>query len=70
MISADIKANKVKEQEIKDLVGCLTNFYKKYPQNLKYNGKRACIFHLILVGILIHLDIVSSLRTGVVGVVA
>ena len=33
--------------------GCiLTNFYKNYFQNLKYDVKRACIFHLILVGIL------------------
>ena len=30
----------------------LTNFYKTYFQNLKYNVKRTCIFHLILVGIL------------------
>ena len=30
----------------------LTNLYKTYFQNLKYNMKRACIFHLILVGIL------------------
>ena len=30
----------------------LTNFYKKYLQNLKYSVKRACIFLLILVGIL------------------
>ena len=27
-------------------------FYKKYFQNLKYNVKKACIFQLILVGIL------------------
>ena len=29
--------------------GCiyLTNFYKKYLQNLNYNVKRECIFHLI-----------------------
>ena len=30
----------------------LTSFYKMYVQNLKYNIKRACMFHLILVGIL------------------
>ena len=27
------------------------NFYRKYLENLKYNVKEACIFHLILVGI-------------------
>ena len=32
---------------------CLTNFYKKYLRNLvKYNEKRPCVFHLILVGFL------------------
>ena len=35
------------------------NFYKKYLQNFKYNVKRLCILHLILVGILYFL-----LRTG------
>ena len=30
----------------------LTNFYKMYVQNLKYNIKGPCMFHLILVGIL------------------
>ena len=50
MISADVKA-KIKNQEIKELVAYLIHFYKKYLQNLKYNVKRACIFHLILVGI-------------------
>ena len=40
----------------------LTNFYKKYLQNLKYNVKRLCIFHLILVGILY-----CPLRAGRVG---
>ena len=29
----------------------LTNFYKMYVQNLKYNIKGAFMFHLILVGI-------------------
>ena len=48
MISADIKGN-IKQQEIKDLVGVSTNFYRKYLQNLKYNVKRVCVFHLILV---------------------
>ena len=45
-MSADVKANI--KQEIKDLVAYLT---KEYLQNLKYNIKRGCIFHLILVGI-------------------
>ena len=40
-----------KQQEIKVLVAVSYNFFKKYPQNLKYNVKRGCIFHLILVGI-------------------
>ena len=48
MISADIKGN-IKQQEIKDLVGVSTNFYRKYLQNLKYNIKRVCVFRLILV---------------------
>ena len=48
MISADIKGN-IKQQEIKDLVGVSTNFYRKYLQNLKYNVKRVCVFRLILV---------------------
>ena len=48
MISADIKGN-IKQQEIKDLVGESTNFYRKYLQNLKYNVKRVCVFRLILV---------------------
>ena len=30
----------------------VTNFYKKYFENLKYHVKRTCIFHLILVGVL------------------
>ena len=30
----------------------LTDFYKKYPQDLKYNIKKGMYFHLILVGIL------------------
>ena len=47
MMSADVKAN-IKQQEIKDPVVYPT---KKYLQNLKYNIKRGCIFHLILVGI-------------------
>ena len=47
-----IKAN-VKQYDIKELVAVyiFINFNKKYPQNLKYNEKRACIFPLILLGI-------------------
>ena len=47
-----IKAN-VKQYDIKELVAVyiFINFNKKYLQNLKYNVKRACIFHLILLGI-------------------
>ena len=52
MISADVKANKNKKDK-KDLLALyLTNFYEKYLQNLKHNVTRACIFHLILVGVL------------------
>ena len=52
MISADVKTYKNnKNQKIWWLY--LTNFYKKYFQNLKkYNVKTTCAFHLILVGIL------------------
>ena len=41
------------QQEIKDLVAALhlTNFFKKYLQNFKYNVKKVCLFQLILVGI-------------------
>ena len=48
MVPADVKANKNKR--IWWLY--LTNFYKRYLQNLKYIVKKVCIFHLILVGIL------------------
>ena len=54
-----------KQQEIKDLVTVyLTNFFKKYLQNLKYNVKRACVFRLILVGILSILMILSVKNMG------
>ena len=52
-MSADVKA-RIK-QEINDMVAHLTNFNKKYLQNLKYNVKKGCIFHLILVVILLIL---------------
>ena len=54
-MSADVKA-RIK-QEINDMVAHLTNFNKKYLQNLKYNVKRGCIFHLILVVILLILTL-------------
>ena len=50
-MSADVKVS-IRQQETKDLVVHLTIFYKSYLQNLKYNVKSGCIFHLILVGIL------------------
>ena len=48
----------------------LTNFYKKYLQNLKYNVKRICIFHLILFDILSILISILSVknRDGLGGV--
>ena len=47
-----IKAN-VKQYDTKELVAVhiFINFNKEHLQNLKYNVKRACIFHLILLGI-------------------
>ena len=47
-----IKAN-VKQYDTKELVAVyiFIDFNKEYLQNLKYNVKRACIFHLILLGI-------------------
>ena len=47
MMSTDVKVN-AKPQEINDLLAYLT---KKSLQNLKYNIKRGCIFHSILVGV-------------------
>ena len=48
--------NPLKKKICKKLIKATTNkgsnFYKMYVQNLKYNIKGACIFHLILVGIL------------------
>ena len=50
MISADVNAN---NNTKKRSGSCIlpTIFHKKYLQNLEYNAK-ACIFHLILIGIL------------------
>ena len=42
----------------------LTSFYKMYVQNLKYNIKEACMFHLILVGILSILILSVKNRGG------
>ena len=60
MIPADVKANKNKR--IWWLY--LTNFYKKYLQNLKYIVKKVFIFHLILVGILSILPLSIKNRGG------
>ena len=43
MMSANVKAN-IKQQEIKDLVAVSYIFFKKYPQNLKYNIKEGLFF--------------------------
>ena len=43
IMPVDVKAN-TKQQEKKDLVAYLTNVYKSYLYNLKYNIKRGCIF--------------------------
>ena len=51
MMSADVKVS-IRQQEIKGRVIHLTIIYKSYLQNLKYNVKSGCIFHLILVGFL------------------
>ena len=61
-ISADEEANK----NNKKWWLYLTNFYKMYVQNLKYNIKGACIFYLILVDILFIL-ILSVKNRGVGG---
>ena len=65
MISADVKAIYIIKTRYKRSGCCiyLTNFYKKQLQTLKCNLKRACIFYLILVGILSIL--ILSVRTGV-----
>ena len=52
MILADVNANKNKKNQ-KRSGGCILQiFIKKYLQNLKYNVKKICTFHLVLVGIL------------------
>ena len=65
MISADVL-----QQEIKRSGSCIQIFIKEGSillQNLKYNVKRACIFHLILVDFLFIL-IFSVKKKGVGGV--
>ena len=42
-MSANVKAN-MKQQEIKDLVAVSNIFFKKHPQNLKYNVKEGVFF--------------------------
>ena len=61
MISADVKANK-NNKKYKIWWLYLTNFYKMCHQNMKYNIKGVCIFHLILVNILsmLILSIIKS----------
>ena len=64
MISADVKAIKNnKKQNIWWPVSYLQIFIKKYLQNLKFN-ERACIFHLILIGI-VSILILSVKSRGV-----
>ena len=60
----DVKAN-TKQQEKKDLVAYLTNVYKSYLYNLKYNIKRGCIFQSILLGI--RFMLICLLRTRGMG---
>ena len=45
MMSANVKANIIKQQEIEDLVAVSYIFFKKYPQNLKYIVKE-CVFFI------------------------
>ena len=45
----------------------LKSFYNMYVQNLKYNIKGACMFHLILVGILSILILSIKNNMGVGG---
>ena len=52
MISADAKANKNNNKYLVALAILYKFLFKTYLQNLKYNVKGVCIFHLILVGIL------------------
>ena len=51
MISADVKTN-VKQWEIKEFCGCIVQTFIRsiFKTWDIYSVKRACIFHLILVG--------------------
>ena len=64
MISADVEANKNKKNKKKIWWLYLTNFYKNQLQNLKYNVKKVCTYHLILVGILSILMLTVKNSTG------
>ena len=64
MISADVEANKNKKNKKKIWWLYLTNFYKNQLQNLKYNVKKVCTYHLILVGILSILMLTDKNSTG------
>ena len=63
MIPADVKANKNKMNFYIWWLH-LTNFYKKYLENLKYNVKKVCSLHLIFVGILSILILSVKNRDG------
>ena len=63
-MSANVKAN-IKQQEIKDLVAVSYIFFKKYPQNLKYNVKEGVFFFfLISIDIRPSIVIFCPLKTG------
>ena len=64
MMSANVKAN-MKQQEIKDLVAVSYIFFKKYPQNLKYNVKEGVFF--IWFSLAFHPSWYFPLTTGVGG---
>ena len=55
IISADVKAHKNKKYKIWWL--CLSNFYKKYLQNLKYIEKNGIYFSFDFGWCCVHLDI-------------
>ena len=59
MMSANVKANIIKQQEIEDLVAVSYIFFKKYPQKLKYNVKSVYFsFDFCWHSPSIHLDVV------------
>ena len=63
MISADIKTD-VKQRN-KRTGSCILSLFTYVPsQNLQYNVKQACIFHLILVDILFGLRLSVKNREG------